>query len=166
MKKVIYYSLMLCFIGCNQKASPESATVEHSEKTEESPKVTGTWQNLSMQVEIESEIDSVVDVPVGEWENVLNIKPIVTTFKEDSTFVSEYRNLGDSVFMTSTGVWWIKDDSLYMEEYGMLNVYHIDLKIDTITFTGYLDWDQDGMADDLYSGVQTRKSSQTPYTNE
>ncbi|TRX59502.1 hypothetical protein FNH22_10105 [Fulvivirga sp. M361] len=156
MKKVIY-AFMIVFLGCTAKETTESDMGEGKTIKSVPIDITGTWANLSLKVDIGSDPDSVVDVPAGEWENVLQIKPIVTTFRKDSTFVSEYRNLGDSLFMTSSGVWWMQGDSLFMEEQGVMNSYFVELSTDTATFTAYLDWDQDGDADDLYSGMQIRK---------
>ena len=150
----IVLSTWLAMVACGPKGASESTSNPGEEV--EVPSLEGEWVNISMKVEVASEPDTVVDVPAGKWEEALGIKPILTTFKKDSSFVSEYRNLGDSLFMTSSGIWWISGDSLYMEEHGVLNNYHFRLSNDTVRFTGYIDWDQDGQPDDLYYGEQVR----------
>lgn len=154
MKKAIYLLVFLVFAACSTREAGESSTSPVEEEDMPSPE--GQWVNISMKVTINADVDSVVDIPPGKWEEILQIKPILTTLKDDSTFISEYRNLGDSLFMTSTGVWWLDKDSLYMEEHGVLNAYHLKIRNDTASFTGYIDWDQDGEADDLYYGEQVR----------
>ncbi|MCG8385118.1 MAG: hypothetical protein MJA30_06225 [Cytophagales bacterium] len=141
--------------ACNPQKAGESA-INSQEEEVKTPSLHGGWTNISMTVEIKTEPDTVIEVPVGKWEEILGIKPILTTFKTDSSFISEYRNLGDSLFMTSTGVWWVANDTVYMEEQGVLNAYHFKIHHDTVTFTGYIDWDQDGEPDDLYYGSQVR----------
>ena len=142
-------------IACNPQKTNESAIDVRREEVK-APSLDGAWTNISMTVQVKAKTDTIVKVPVGKWEEILGIKPILTTFKTDSSFISEYRNLGDSLFMTSTGVWWVANDSVYMEEQGILNAYHFRIHHDTVTFTGYIDWDQDGEPDDLYKGSQIR----------
>lgn len=117
----------------------------------------GEWRNLAMKVEINNEADSVLDVPEGKWEDVLKIKPIRTTFKEDGTYTSEYRDLDDVVIMTRTGTWSVKGDTLTMGEEGSTYSYVTKVSGNTAEFKGYIDWDEDGDADDLYWGKQQKQ---------
>lgn len=122
--------------------------------------LTGEWRNVSMKINITSlnntSRDSVTDVPEGQWETILKIKPIRTNFKEDGTFRSEYRNLADSIVFVSEGTWLVTGDSLSMTESGNTSSYFLLVSNGRAEFTGYIDWDQDGEADDLYFGIQEK----------
>lgn len=153
MYRYIKYSLFLslllaCSTDKNEKVD-ETSEIEISKKS----KLIGTWRNLSIIVRMP---DSTLNVAEGKWEQVLGIKPIITSFNEDSSYVSEYRTIEDSVFMTRAGAWSVKGDSLVMSDGQSANKYHFEVFEDTVIFTGFLDWDQDGMNNDHYAGKQVR----------
>ncbi|MTI40775.1 hypothetical protein [Fulvivirga lutimaris] len=150
---VLFFALL---ISCESKKSNENKEVNESMPTI-SEQLIGKWHNLEIKVVIKKDDgDSVAYVPQDKWEEILNIKPIVTAFNTDSTFVSEYMSLEGEVIMTSAGTWVMEGDSLIMTERGSDNTYLATIKNDTVSFTGYIDWDQDGAMDDLYSGTQIR----------
>lgn len=142
---LFFILLIACSSGTEEKQAAELKTANEA--------IIGEWRNLSMIVRMP---DSTVNVPEGKWEEVLGIKPIRTTFNENGTFVSEYRTLEDSVFMTSNGTWKIDGDTLAMIERGSENKYYFTVDGDTVIFRGYLDWDQDGLPNDHYAGKQIR----------
>ena len=95
----------------------------------------------------------------SNWEARLHIKPIRTYFREDGTYLSEYRNLRDSVIRTPSGIWTIEGDSLLMTELKpdtsrMKFQLHIENNI--ATFIGLIDFDGDGVSNELYYGRQRR----------
>lgn len=120
----------------------------------------GEWYNESIRVDIDAldgEADSIFSVPAGSWEEVLQIKPISTTFRQDGTYLSVYYNLDGSVLQESSGVWKMKRDSLYLTQEGQTTGYLFQWQQGKGLFEGYLDWDTDGHEDDFYSGVQIKK---------
>ncbi|MTI22737.1 hypothetical protein E1176_17020 [Fulvivirga sp. RKSG066] len=149
------YLILLSFIAFTACSSNTNEGEEKNEAKNDKPgrELVGEWRNLSMIVRMP---DSTVNVPEGKWEEVLGIKPIITTYSEDGTFISEYRTLEDSVFMTSAGSWSVKGDTLTMVERGNANKYYFSIDEDTAIFRGYLDWNEDGAADDHYVGKQTK----------
>jgi len=95
----------------------------------------------------------------SNWEQKLGIKPIRTHFKGDGTYYSEYLNLKDSVVRRPTGLWTLKGDSLTMtEQTPEKATYKFKLKIDKNigTFSGTIDFEGDGKADDEYYGKQKK----------
>ena len=120
--------------------------------------ILGQWYNESLSVKLGVETgDSSFVVPAGEWESILKIKPILTTYSEDGTYRSQYKSLEGKVIRESSGSWEMKGDTLYLIEGGVTTSYHFKWMDGKAKFTGYLDWDQDGAADDLYEGVQIKK---------
>ena len=155
--------VILLAVSCNppEKNSSESSDSLNvqAEVSEPSLKeaLLGEWRNYSLNITIAKETgDSIVTISQSDWENILQIKPVRTTFSNDSSFSSEYRNLSDSVIMINSGVWFIKNDSLVYMTRGKSFVYDVEISGDTATFTGYTDWDEDGEVDDLYDGKQIK----------
>lgn len=150
---VLLFSILLASCETKKNETTETEVVELSINEQ----LLGKWHNLEIKVVVRLEDgDSIVSVPYGKWEEILKIKPIVTSFNDDSTFVSEYTSLEGEVIMTSTGIWTVDGDSLIMTEGGAANAYYTTIKNDTVSFAGYIDWDQDGQADDFYTGTQIR----------
>lgn len=154
-KVILVLLFFIVLAACETKKT--ETTEDKSDIREVSELLIGQWHNLEIEVVIKREKgDSVAVVPYGKWEEILKIKPIVTSFNPDSTFVSEYRSLDDEIMMTSYGTWFVKGDSLIMSQDGTDNAYFTQIKNDTVSFSGYIDWDQDGEADDFYTGTQIK----------
>jgi len=123
--------------------------------------ILGSWYNLSMEVQINSagnnqDSSSTFKVPAGQWEEILQIKPIITTYRKDGTYTSVYRNLADSLIDESSDTWEVKEDSLFIFYQDQPYSYLTLVNGDTAEYKGMVDWDQDGMIDDLYTGIQIR----------
>lgn len=115
----------------------------------------GTWSNLSMKITY-LDMDSVYEVPKGQWEEMLNIQPIKTTYRSDSTFQSEYFKLDGAPLFTSTGEWYLRDDSLYLVSQGVVTAYKFTIENNVGRFVGILDWNEDGKRSELYDGRQQK----------
>ena len=123
-------------------------------------KLVGTWKNKSIQVKMNSfeNTDSVhwLIVEDNNWESVLNIKPIETTYFEDGRFESVYTDLNDVVLGVESGHWLLVNDSLILKSKHYNNSYSMKWHEDELQFTAWLDWDNDGKKDDLYNGRQVK----------
>ncbi|WP_421977003.1 hypothetical protein [Roseivirga seohaensis] len=128
-------------------------------KTDISELILGEWYNESMIVTIDhgKPEESAFKVPIGSWEEVLGIKPILTTYTEDGNYTSVYTDLSGEVSMETSGTWEVKGDSLYLTENDITTAYKFVWMDGKGEFTGFLDWDSDGLPDDLYSGIQIKK---------
>lgn len=152
MTRIFVYFLLFGLLGCTAGNKTEETTSEDIvlEKV-----ILGQWTNLSMQIQLGS-VDSIVSVPEEQWESILNIKPILTTFNPDGTYDSKYTSLADTVLFTDSGKWEIKLDSLYLTSGDNTTSYKFQFEDPIGTFTGYLDWDNDGENNDLYTGRQRK----------
>lgn len=113
-----------------------------------------------MQVELNAlggNSDSTFSIPRGQWESTLDIKPILTTYLEDGNYSSRYTDLDGGLVRTVLGQWEIKGDSLYLTEENNTTAYFFNWKDGQGTFKAFLDWDGDGLSDDLYTGIQTKR---------
>lgn len=148
MKKLVSFGILavcVLVIGCS------------SQNTE--TLILGQWYNQSLEVKLNypNGGDSTFSVPAGHWEETLQIKPINTTYYKNGTFTSEYVALDGSPIQTTEGTWVVKGDSLYLTQDGVTGAYYFEWMDGKAAFTGLLDWDSDGNADDLYSGVQIKR---------
>lgn len=162
-----YYIVIIVIIafGCTSSTESRSASEDQVEQKSDKPidKATfmvGTWKNLNLQVAMKSykssEDDSLLLVGENQWEEILQIKPILTVYNSDGSYTSDYRNPSDSLVLQGKGEWSIAGDSLIMIEYGISNNYFLKIEGDKAEFTANLDWDEDGLKDDAYHCVQQK----------
>lgn len=117
----------------------------------------GEWRNIYVKIDIK---DKVMEADSSNWESRLHIKPIRTYFNKDGSYRSEYRNLQDSIVRVSSGIWDLEGDSLVMNETApevSLMRLRLQIENDVATFTGLIDFDGDGKADNLYYGRQRKQ---------
>jgi len=122
--------------------------------------IMGTWENISLTVKMNTyqnkDTTSYLRAPEGKWEEVLKIKPIRTTYNENGTYKSMYRDLEDRIVGESEGTWSIRNDSLILLAEGVEYSYSVILENGNARFVSLMDWDQDGKSDDLYDGWQRK----------
>jgi hypothetical protein len=168
----VFISVALLLFACGTGQLKESAQ-NAKETTAENNTVdglVGKWVNSEIKVVAnrtdpdEKKWEVVVECHEGNWEEVTNMKPIITEFRADSSWESVYRNLNDSIFRIVSGNWYTVNDSLFMEQTApdssVNSTYHYEFEENTALFKGFLDWDQDGKPDDLYEGMQKRLADQ------
>lgn len=126
-------------------------------------KLIGTWENTTLNVQTNTAQgqDTTINLVIenGQWEEVLGIKPIITTYLKDGSFKSEYFGPDGKPVGTEEGTWRIRNDSLVLKSGGYDNVYKVIFEGEQARFISYLDWDQDGKTDDLYDGWQKRTNN-------
>ncbi len=143
---------LLTTIQCTDQSKGDSAGVASGD-------VIGTWRNLSMNITYR-EKDSVFAVPEGQWEEILRIKPIVTTYSSDYKYLSQYYSLEDSLLFSTQGTWELLADTLFLTTNGATTGYHFSLDGNVGEFNGILDWDEDGQANEQYTGRQVKSGPQ------
>lgn len=160
---IMFYS---CVSGQNENGAEENdtQTIEMDEESDYlfmlEKEIVGEWVNSSMRVWVNSYNNSdtsfIVDIDEDNWELKMSIKPIVTTIYDDGTYISEFRNSLDQVTYKPEGTWMVDGDSLIMEDHQAVYRYQIFIDGDIAEFRSMIDWDHDGKADDVYSGVQRK----------
>jgi len=146
LTKLLFFGLALCAISS-------------CAKTNNAELIIGEWYNESMIVTIDhgKPEETAFKVPIGSWEEILGIKPILTTYTSDGNYTSVYTDLSGEVSMETFGTWEVKGDSIYLTENDITTAYKFVWMDGKAEFTGFLDWDEDGLLDDLYSGIQIKK---------
>ncbi len=146
LSAIAIFILNVAITSCNSSGSKQS--------------LIGTWENVSLTVGIEtqngSNSSSQLIVNKGEWEKIMKIQPIKTTYLPDGKFTSSYYALDGSPLGKEEGKWFIRNDSLILESTNYSNSYALKFKGNTAQFISKLDWDQDGENDDLYDGWQRK----------
>lgn len=124
--------------------------------------IVGEWINNSMKVRVNtfnnSDTSFIVEINEETWEMKMNIKPIITTIRNDGTYISEFRNSFDSLIYRPEGIWLIDGDTLIMEDHQDVYKYQIFIDGDRAEFNNLIDWDNDGKVDDEYSGIQLKNN--------
>lgn len=130
--------------------------------------IAGVWLNTYMKVEMKTykgtDSTKIMEVNEESWENTMGIRPIETHFNENGTYNSIHRNLHDSIIYNPAGKWFVKGDSLFMNdtfpEKGIGYKYRFVITTKdnetVVEFWGHEDFDQDGRKDDLYYGRQRK----------
>ena len=161
---IVVFMIISLFTACGGKndKQDESNSEEKNINKKESKidlkkELLGKWKNSKIKVTMKTEKgDSVLLATPKTWGEVLNIKPIITTFKKNGTFKSVYKSLDNEIIMTREGEWSVKKDSLFMTQDKITTAYKVKIDDGKATFRGILDWDQDGEVDDLYQGRQIK----------
>lgn len=152
MKKGIVIIIAILICSCGDQNTDDS-DAKH--------KLVGEWRNVSVKVTMDvanaSDSSKVFEANKQNWVEKLGIQPIRTMYREDGSYVSRYYSPDDSLLRENSGKWEIKNDSLYMHQTDPDSVTYISafsVQNDTARFEMTLDWDQDGLKDDHYVGVQ------------
>jgi len=170
MRFSILILVILFFYSCvsGQKEKSEELNSENFNEVEEQygyvsqleQDILGEWTNVSMKIWVKtynnSDTSFIVDITEENWDLKMSVKPIVTTIKDDGTYISEFRNSFDSLIYKPLGTWLIDGDTLIMEDHQDTYKYQIFIDGDRAEFNSLVDWDKDGMADDEYFGVQRK----------
>ncbi len=148
------YLLLLLIVGVLLACQTKQASQKDS--------LIGTWQNTLLKVELKSYQgvagkDSSFVITQQNWEDMLKMKPIKTNYSADSTWQSTYFDLSGKATSVTSGKWWQSGDTLWAHTQipkDELNFYLCQVKDNKATFKTTIDWDGDGVADDLYYGEQ------------
>jgi len=153
-----YIPLLLCLIAfiCSACKSTSEEKVENLNEV-----LLGSWENESLDIiirSVQNQEDSTgtLIVSPGSWEEIMEIKPIITNFEPDSSYSSSYYALDGSLIMNREGTWWVTGDSLHMTDGKTISSYKVTFDSGKIHFESLLDWDQDGKRDDLYKSTQVK----------
>ncbi len=119
----------------------------------------GNWHTQELHIEVSSYngdgSDTVFHIPYDYFPAMLGIVDNKGKYELDGTFEESYYGPNDSLMMSVSGNWDVKDDTVYVQQmvpsYNE-NRYTLELKGDTGIFRGYVDWDRDGYYDDLFTG--------------
>lgn len=146
--------MIVIWVGCTSQSEERPLNTKSVPEIQVED-ILGTWSNLSMRITY-LDLDSLYEVPEGKWEEMLEIQPIKTTYRSDSTYQSEYFKLDGKPLFTSVGKWYLQDDSIYLESQGVITAYKFTRENNVGRFVGILDWNEDGKSNELYDGRQKR----------
>lgn len=117
----------------------------------------GQWTTIELHIEAKSwgnsDKDSTFTIHQSQFNTSFGFAKNKGVYKLDGTFEEEFISDVDTVLSKVSGNWDAKGDTVYVQQmYPNIseNHYHFELKGDTGYFTGYLDWDRDGKADDYF----------------
>jgi hypothetical protein len=159
---MIRFLLIPAFIlmSCNS-GNKEMATAE---KVQTADDLVGEWRNTTLRVITKSangiqDSARVLEATLENWEERVRIKPIQTFFEKDGTYRSDHFSLNDSLLFSAIGTWTLSNDTLVMKQTSPnVATYRLKTSIvnDEVTFSGLIDFDDDGAEDDEYFGTQKK----------
>lgn len=166
---IILFTAYSCASGQKEKqavvVAEEDTLAEESYVSQLEQDLVGVWVNESMRVWVRSynhsDTSFIVDINEENWDLKMTIKPITTTIYADGTYISEFRNSFDSLMYRPEGRWFLDGDSLMMQDRQASYKYQVFVDGNRAEFKSILDWDDDGIPDDEYFGVQ-RKIAEIP----
>jgi hypothetical protein len=151
------------FFSCNTSASSSAELPPSNEITLDSF-LLGSWENerILIVVNTANGTDSsyTISIEQGEWEQKLKQRPILTEYKADRTYRSEYRDLNDSLFRVTRGIWNTFGDTLLLITPEATYEYQVGREKDAAIFSSLLDWDGDQIEDDEYESLQRKVAAQ------
>lgn len=148
-KILIFTILLLLAIACDKK-----------ETLPERNEIVGVWEYTSLNVKVNSPDNESGEAEyfflAENWPKELGITPILTRINDDGTWTNEFYVMPDSTPQKLLGNWEVVRDSIFFKQDGMTTAYSFNIKNNILTFKGLTDFDQDGMKDDDYKGVQKK----------
>lgn len=131
------------------------------ERVAEHP-LAGVWLNLDLEITYDYGTDSarVWYVAPGRWTDSLKILPIRTHFRPDSSYTSDHYRPDSSFWFSAEGRLEVRADSVVLVQSrpaAGLYPFAYSVEGDTVSFSGLVDWDEDGTWDDRYVGRQVRQ---------
>ncbi|MEO0474269.1 MAG: YciI family protein [Bacteroidota bacterium] len=161
MKQLYIASCILFIFACQSSPGEKASAPVSDEIGMES--VAGLWVSRSVHVIIDTkdggmESDTII-AEEADYPTVLGIYGSQGIYNLDSSVTSYYMGPNDSILGEVPGRWYMKGDSMIMtsgNENRAREAYRVQIDGDKATFTGWVDWDTDGKADDLFSGSSQR----------
>lgn len=125
--------------------------------------LSGIWQSTRVMVEInhkgEGNASTLLAEGQDEFVEQLGIKSNVGEYRRDGTYTETYVGLKDAIIYQPSGTWSVEGDTFLVRQTQpapLLHRFHLHQQGDRATFTGYVDWDQDGKQDDLFTGTSVK----------
>lgn len=154
-------SMFLLFSACQQDAVNENNMAGYDLKTA----LKGTWQTFQINVAINTadgrDTFRTESLTQEVWEKAFNMESPVYYFQADQKFRRVHRTLNGEIFSQSRGMWNTFGDTLVLIEPDTTYQYLVRIGNGKATFRTFLDWDDDGEADDEYQGLQRQISIST-----
>ena len=162
MRILTFFSCILLMVSCS--SSDQNNVREQAKNTVDSllvianyPKeIVGDWLSNSLKIDVNADSAYQIYVAKGEWETKLRHRPIKTTFRANNTYQIDYLNLQDSIFEKRRGVWNVFGDTLLLIESESTYKYSIKMRRNHLQYQAFIDWDEDGEEDDVYSQIDEK----------
>lgn len=167
MKQIQYIlllaSLVLLVAACQDNSSnEEEASTETFDLRKE---LQGTWQTVQINIALNTADgrDTFRTESLTEelWKQSFGMQPPLYYFQSDQKFRRLHKNLRDEVIDEAKGIWNVFGDTLMLIEPEATYQYLVRAGKGRATFRTFLDWDEDGEADDEYQGLHRKISIST-----
>jgi len=163
MKQFYVWMFALMLLSACRGEQNESS--ESEQKPDLKKELPGTWEMVSLRVDINSfdnrDTTVVFEIKEAEWEKAYRVKPSRTYFEMDNQYRQEFRSVVDTLISENRGMWNTFGDTLMLIEPDTSYRYIIGIERGLAEFRSTVDWDGDGQEDDDYLGIHRRVSRST-----
>ena len=161
MDKTVLFAIVI-ILGC----SARNETVKFKAPSIDENLI-GEWRNTKLKVTMNSvrgiqDSVMILEADSTNWENIVQMKPIQTFFESNGSYHSDHYSINDSLLFSAKGTWTVSNDTLIMKQTSPnVATYRLKTEIinDVVIFSGKLDFDEDGVEDDDYFGIQRKQHS-------
>ena len=157
MNRSLRWILFLALtFGCQSETAEEKAAANTTSLYE---RLMGTWETTYIKVDIrsaENEPDSsyLFEIEEGQFERIFQVKPYRTYFAPDSTFRTVHRGIPGDIISEDKGLWNTFGDTLMLLQPDATMQFKVSIDKGMGHFTGFVDFDGDGMQDDAYYAIR------------
>lgn len=163
-----YFFVLAIILVTLTACSNEPDTAKEAEKIDMEKAILGTWEAISIHVQVHSPEGEEGDlyefaIEENEWQNKIGTEPILSYYEaENNTFRWVYRLAGTEEPMSTTrGKWFVHGDTLRIVTETDTYDYLVSLKDGLAEFKNMQDWDGDGAVDDDYTALHRKISNYT-----
>lgn len=161
MSKTILFAIVI-LLGCSSRSE-----IIQDKEPSIAENLIGEWRNIKLKVTMNSvngiqDSVMILEADSTNWENIVQMKPIQTFFEKNGTYHSDHYAVNGSLLFSAKGTWAVSNDTLIMKQTSPnVATYRLKTEIinDVVTFSGKLDFDEDGAEDDDYYGIQRKQNS-------
>lgn len=152
MKAILFAVFLLAFtFSCTEDSNNASAETPTRDLTQA---LQGTWEAKYLKIEVDSyqgqDSSFVFEVSEETWEQEYSVKPFRTFFAADSTFRTTRRSINNNLIGEDRGLWRTFGDTLMLLQPNNTSQYKVVLDKGQAEWAGVIDWDLDGVEDDVY----------------
>ena len=150
---IIFFALCL-FFSCQNDSNRDNNSIPENPSIHD--QLLGTWEVKLLKIEVDTyqgtDSSFVFEVSEEYWEEIYKVKPFRTFFAQDSTFRTTRKNLQGLPMGEDRGLWRAFGDTLMLLQPNATLQYKVSISKGQAIWAGLVDWDMDGVEDDVYYG--------------
>lgn len=152
---LLIIGLLIALFACKRDPVPE-ASLNAASQEDLKTAIIGRWDTsyvlVSMKSINNSNVDGTMEVQTQKNKAIINKTKVQSVFREDGTYLSEYRDENKKLVIKSAGKWSTQGKTLILnQEFPKQKTlrYETTIEKNFAEFRSQVDFDKDGETDDL-----------------